>query len=65
LTEKYNIRSITVKKFCPTPSKEKIVECENILQRDLSMKTINEKWEQQKEYIRTKLSEKGAGEIYR
>src|SRR5690625_3879143 len=44
LMRKADIRSITVKKFRPTPSKEKVVERENILQRDFSTKTINEKW---------------------
>ena len=44
LMKKANIRSITVKKFRPTPGKEKIVERENILDRDFSTKTINEKW---------------------
>ena len=43
LMKKENIRSITVKRFRPTPSKEKIVERENILDRDFSTKTINEK----------------------
>ena len=36
LMRKANIQSIIVKKFRPTPSKEKIVERENILQRDFS-----------------------------
>ena len=44
LMKKTNIRTIIVKKFRPTPSKEKVVERENILQRDFSTKTINEKW---------------------
>lgn len=43
LMKKANIRSTTVKKFRPTPSKEKVVERENILDRDFSTKTINEK----------------------
>ena len=34
LMKKVGIKSITVKKFRPTPSKEKVVERENILQRD-------------------------------
>lgn len=44
LMKKANIRPITVKKFRPTPSKEKVVERENLLERDFSTKTINEKW---------------------
>src|SRR5690625_342275 len=53
LMKKANIRSITVKKFRPTPSKEKIVERENILDRDFSTKTINEKWVGDITYIYT------------
>src|SRR5699024_4942175 len=44
LMKKANIRSIIVKKFRPTSSKEKVVERENLLQRDFSTETINEKW---------------------
>lgn len=47
------IRSITVKKFRPTPSKEKVVERENILERDFSTTTINEKWVGDITYIQT------------
>jgi len=43
LMKKASIRSITVKKFRPTQSKETIVERENILDRDFSTNTINEK----------------------
>lgn len=53
LMRKANIRSITVKKFRPTPSKEKVVERENILQRDFSTRTINEKWVGDITYIYT------------
>ena len=53
LMKKANIRSITVKKFRPTPSKEKVVERENILDRDFSTKTINEKWVGDITYIYT------------
>ena len=53
LMKKANIRSITVKKFRPTPSKEKIVERENIIDRDFSTKTINEKWVGDITYIYT------------
>src|SRR5699024_11883981 len=44
LMKKANIKSIIVKKFRPTSSNEKVVERENILQRDFSTKSINEKW---------------------
>jgi|SRR5699024_2622281 len=47
------IRSITVKKFCPTLSKIKVVECDNILQRGFSMKSMNEKWVGDITYIHT------------
>ena len=51
--KKANIRSIVVKKFRPTPSKETIVERENILERDFSTSTINEKWVGDITYIHT------------
>src|SRR5690625_3788551 len=47
------IRSIVVKKFRPTPSKEKVVERENFLERDFSTQTINEKWVGDITYINT------------
>jgi len=53
LMKKANIRSIIVKKFRPTSSKEKVVERENILQRDFSTETINEKWVGDITYIHT------------
>src|SRR5690625_6633923 len=53
LMKKANIRSTTVKKFRPTSSKEKVVERENILQRDFSTETINEKWVGDITYIHT------------
>lgn len=53
LMKKANIRPITVKKFRPTPSKEKVVERENLLERDFSTKTINEKWVGDITYIYT------------
>jgi len=43
LIKKAGIQSITVKKFRPTPGKEKVVECDNLLQGDISTQTINEK----------------------
>jgi len=42
--KKADVRSITVKKFRPTPSKNKVVERENILERNFSTKRVNEKW---------------------
>lgn len=53
LMKKAGIRSIIIKKFRPTPSKEKIVERENILKRDFSTTTINEKWVGDITYIHT------------
>lgn len=53
LMKKADIRSITVKKFRPTPSKEKVVERENILERNFSTKRINEKWVGDITYINT------------
>src|SRR5699024_10929897 len=44
LMKKAGVRSIVVKKFRPTPSKEKVIERDNLLERDFSTKTINEKW---------------------
>ena len=53
LMKKADIRSIVVKKFRPTPSKETIVERENILERDFSTETINQKWVGDITYIHT------------
>ncbi|MEI3598603.1 IS3 family transposase [Oceanobacillus sp. MO10714A] len=53
LMKKAGIRSITVKKFRPTPSKEKVEERENILKRDFSTTTINQKWVGDITYIHT------------
>lgn len=53
LMQKANIRSITVKKFLPTSSLEKVVERENTLERDFSTKTLNEKWVGDITYIHT------------
>src|SRR5690625_7945249 len=53
LMKKADIKSIIVKKFRPTPSKEKVVERENILQRDFSTEVINEKWVVDITYIYT------------
>src|SRR5699024_4168204 len=53
LMKKAGVRSIVVKKFRPTPSKEKVIECDNLLERDFSTKTINEKWVGDITYIHT------------
>src|SRR5690606_30382670 len=47
------IQSIIVKKFRPTPSKEKVEERENILNRDSSTTGINQKWVGDITYIHT------------
>src|SRR5690625_2268240 len=44
LMKKADIRSIIVKKFRPIQSKTAIDERKNILNRDFTTKTINEKW---------------------
>lgn len=51
--KKAGIKSMIVKKFRPTPSKEIIVERENILERDFSTETMNEKWVGDITYIHT------------
>jgi len=53
LMKEAGIRSIIVKKFRPTPSKEKVVERDNLLERDFSTQTINEKWVGDITYINT------------
>lgn len=53
LMKQAGIQSIVIKKFRPTPSKEKVVERENILKRDFSTTTINEKWVGAITYIHT------------
>ena len=53
LMKKAGIQSITVKKFRPTPSKEKVEERENIIKRDFSTTTINQKWVGDITYIHT------------
>ncbi len=53
LMQQADVKSITVKKYRPTPSKEKVVERENILKRDFSTKTMNEKWVGDITYINT------------
>lgn len=53
LMREAGIRSIVVKKYRPTPSKEQVVERKNILKRDFSTTTINEKWVGDITYIHT------------
>lgn len=53
LMKKASIRSITVKKFRPNQSKATVVERENILERNFSTTTINEKWVGDITYIHT------------
>lgn len=53
LMKKTDIRSIIVKKFRPTPSKEKVAERENIINRDFTTTTINQKWVGDITYIHT------------
>src|SRR5699024_9462474 len=53
LMKKVDIQSITVKKFRPTPSKEKVVERDNVLQRDFMAHATNEKWVDYITYIYT------------
>lgn len=50
---KADIRSIVKKKYKPYPSKEKVVERDNLLQQDFSTNTINEKWVADITYIHT------------
>jgi len=51
--KKAGIRSITKKKYRPYPSKEKVVQLNNLLKRDFSIQTINEKWVSDIPYIST------------
>lgn len=53
LMRQLGIRSIIVKKYRPNSSKNKVVEKENVLKRDFSTKTINEKWVTDITYIHT------------
>lgn len=53
LMKELDIRSITVKKFNPYKSKNKVEERENVLNRDFSTTTINEKWVADITYIHT------------
>jgi transposase InsO family protein len=53
LMKKAGIRSITKKKYRPYPSKEKVGQLNNLLKRDFSIETINEKWVEGITYIPT------------
>lgn len=53
IMKKLGIQSIIIRKYRPQSSKNKIVEKENILKRDFSTKTINEKWVTDITYIYT------------
>ncbi len=53
LMRKAQIRSITRKKYRPYPSKEKVIQLGNLLKRDFSTQTINEKWVTDITYIYT------------
>jgi transposase InsO family protein len=53
LMKKLGIRSIIVKKYRPTSSKKKIEAKENVLKRDFSTTTINQKWVTDITYIHT------------
>ncbi|MCT9853055.1 IS3 family transposase, partial [Priestia megaterium] len=53
LMKKARIRSITKKKYRPYPSKEKVIQLDNLLKRDFSTRTINEKWVADITYIPT------------
>jgi putative transposase len=48
-----NIRSITTNKYRPIPSKEKVTERENLLKRDFTTTTVNEKWVGDITYLNT------------
>jgi len=53
LMKKAGIRSIIVKKFRPTPSKEKVIERDNILKQDFHTTNLNQKWVGDITYINT------------
>ncbi|MDC3422016.1 IS3 family transposase [Aquibacillus koreensis] len=53
LMKKAGIRSIIVKKFRPTPSKETVIERDNILKQDFNTTNINQKWVGDITYINT------------
>ncbi len=51
--KKAGIHSVTKKKYRPYPSKEKVIQLDNLLKRDFSTQTINEKWVADITYIPT------------
>ncbi len=53
LMNKARIRSITKKKYRPYPSKEKFIQLDNLLKRNFTTQTINEKWVADITYIHT------------
>jgi transposase InsO family protein len=53
LMKKMGIKSIIILKYRPTSSKNKIVEQENVLKRNFTATTINEKWVTDITYIHT------------
>jgi len=53
LMSKLGIKSIIIKKYRPTSSKKRIEDQENVLKRDFSTSTINEKWVTDITYIHT------------
>lgn len=53
LTRKLSIKSIIIKKFIPHSTKGKIEARENVLKRDFSTTTINQKWVAYITYIYT------------
>lgn len=53
LMRKLGIKSIIIKKYRPTSSKNKIKEQKNVLKRDFNTTTINEKWVTDITYIHT------------
>jgi len=53
LMKKLGIKSLIVKKYRPTSSKNKIIEQENVLKRDFTTTTVNEKWVTDITYIHT------------
>lgn len=53
LMKELGIKSVIVKKYRPSSSKNKIEEKENVLKRDFKATTINEKWVTDITYIHT------------
>jgi putative transposase len=47
------IKSIVLKKYHPYSSKQQVIERENLLEKDFSTKSINEKWVTDITYINT------------